>query len=395
MTRRLPLYITMFVSGVIWLSFGPLLDSIMSDLGIPLAQGGLPATTFFFGGILGVICLNVFLARVPIKQCLVGAAVLETAGLAATGLLTRGLWSFACAYFFVGFACMIIAGIPGMWVSVHVREKTAWALNLLVLSSVVAMTLTPLVLGLLVGAGVSWRWVYVGEAVLTLALSATVAFLPFADIPGRENLRLRQLKAVVSHNPRLLIAMGAAAFLYMGTEMTLNTWLPKFEVDVFGASASWASLAVTFYLVGQIIGRAASIPATHRFLPSTLLRVSMTAMAVFLVALALSPNRMTSIAFSFGAGLAASSSISHVSSYSRKFPHWYAGVVFSICSMVAGAGGMVFPYITGPAAAAWGFRPAFAVAAALALVVAALGFALRRASGEGRQEQETAVSQGA
>jgi MFS transporter, FHS family, glucose/mannose:H+ symporter len=388
MSKRLPLYLTMLVSGVIWLTFGPLLDSITGDLGIPLAQGGLPATTFFFGGILGVICLNVFLARVPVKRCLVGAAVLEAAALAATGLFTRGLWSFAGAYFFVGFACMILAGIPGMWVSVHVRDKAAWALNLLVLCSVVAMTLTPLVLGLLLGAGASWRWVYVAEAVLTLALSATVAALPLADIPGRENLRLRQLKAVVSHNPRLLAAIGAAAFLYMGTEMTLNTWLPKFEVDVFGASATWASLAVTFYLVGQIIGRAATIQATRRFLPSTLLRVSMAVMAAFLGALALSPTRVLSIAFSFGAGLAASSSISHVSSYSSKFPHWHAGVVFSICSMVAGAGGMVFPYITGPAAAAWGFRPAFAVAAVLALIVAALGFALRRASGEGRQDEE-------
>ena len=295
---RLPLYLTQFLSGVIWLTLGPLLDPIMGDLGIPLAQGGLPAMTFFFGGILGVLTLNFLMARVPVKRCLVAMALVEAVGLAGTGLLTRGLWSFAGAYFFIGFPCVVLAGVPGMWVSVHVREKTAWALNLMVLSSVTAMTLTPLVLGTLVGASAGWRWIYVGEAVLALVAAAVLAVLPLADIPGRENLRLRQLKAVISHNPRLLAAIGLAAFMYMGAETTLIVWLPKFETDVFGAGASWASLAVTFYWVGQISGRLATIPASRRFLASSLLGGSMLVMAIFTGGLAASPSQATRTLFS-------------------------------------------------------------------------------------------------
>lgn len=384
MTAGLPLYLTQFLSGIVWLTLGPLLDSIMGDLGIPLAQGGLPATAFFLGGIAGLLTLNLFLAKAPAKWCLVGMAAVETVALALAGLLADGLWSFTVIYFFVGFPCMTLAGIPGMWVSVHVREKTAWALNLLVLSSVTAMTITPLVLGLVVGAGGYWRWIYAAEAVLSLAATLVLVALPLADIPGRENLRLRQIREVMSQNPRLLAAIGAASFLYMGAEAILLVWLPKFEIDVFGSGTSWASLAVTLYWVGQISGRLATIPLSRRFLPSSLLGVAMVGMAVLVSALAASPTQAVSLALSFGVGLASSGNYSHIGSYSSKFPLWHAGVVFSIFQIVGGMGGMTFPYVTGPVAEAWGFRVAIGVIAAPTIIAAALAWALRRVSGEGR-----------
>ncbi|MFH1834302.1 MAG: MFS transporter, partial [bacterium] len=267
----LPFYLTQFLSGVVWVSLGPLLNSILQDLDIPLAQGGLPALAFFLGTVLGVASLNLFLARVPVKWCLVGAALLESAGLAASGLLTQGLWSFVGTYFVVGFPCVILAAVTGMWVSAHLRERTAWVLNILMLSSVVGMTVTPLILGALLGRGVSWRWVLAGEAAFALIVAVILSLLPLVDIPRRENLRLRQLRAVAAYNPKLLAAIATASFMYLGAEMTLNVWLPKFEVDVFGATESWAALAVTFYWIGQVVGRLTSIPLTRRFLASSLL----------------------------------------------------------------------------------------------------------------------------
>lgn len=387
MTAPLPLYLSQFLSGAIWLTLGPCLNSIMNDLDIPLAQGGVPAMAFFFGGICGVLALNLLLARVPIKWCLAGMATAMVVALAAAGLLAGGLWSFTVAYFFIGFPAMVLAGVPGMWVSVHVREKTAWALNLMVLASVTAMTITPLVLGILLDVGVDWRWIYTGEAVLTAVVALVFFVVPIPDISGRENLRLRQIKAVVSANPRLLAAIGVAAFMYMGAEMTLNTWLAKFEVDMFGASAWWAGLAVTVYWVGQIIGRVATIPATHRVFPSTLITVSMALMAGLIVVLALSPTQTVSLVLAFFVGLAASSNFSHISSYSSRFSLWHAGVAFSIFQIVSSVGGMVFPYITGPIAAAWGFRAAIGMAAVCALLTVALATVLRKTSGESAKGQ--------
>jgi len=43
---RLPLYLGQFFSGLVWVTLGPLLDSILRDLNIPLAQGDLLALAF-------------------------------------------------------------------------------------------------------------------------------------------------------------------------------------------------------------------------------------------------------------------------------------------------------------------------------------------------------------
>ena len=189
---------------------------------------------------------------------------------------------------------------------------------------------------------------------------------------------------MVSHNPRLLAGIAATSFMFLGGETVLGVWLPKFEVDVFGASATWASLALTFYWVGQLLGRAVGIPLTRRRLPSSILMFSTVWLALFIVVVAVSPNQAASLVLTFVAGLGVCVCFSVIGSYSSRFPHWHAGVVFSVFEFSAGVGAMVFPYITGPVAAGWGFRAALAMAAVPAFIVALLALYLRRVSGETR-----------
>ena len=379
---RFPLYLSQFTSGMVAVTLGPLLDPILRDFDIPLAQGGLPAAAVFVGMPTGILFVNLFLARVPVQRCLVGAAVLLCAGFAAAGLLSRGLWSFCVAYFFVGFASVMFSLIPGMWIAAHVREKTASALNIVMLSCVFAMIVTPLSWGALIGWGVTWRWILVGEAGFAAVLAAILVVFPLRDIPGRENLRARHIREVVAFNPRLVAAMALAGFMYSGAEGTLVTWLPKFEVDVFGATGVWAGLAVTFYFVGQLVGRLAMRNLIRRFLPSTLLMGFVVVMAAFIGATAVSPGQAASLALTFAAGLGASASVSQIGSYSSKFPRWHAGVVFSAFQIAAGLGATAFPYVTGPMADRFGFRAAIAVAAVPALILVFLALYLRRVSGE-------------
>jgi MFS transporter, FHS family, glucose/mannose:H+ symporter len=389
---RLPLYLTQFLSGVVWVSLGPLLDSILRDLGIPLSQGGIIALVFFLGSVVGLVSFNVLLARVPVKWCLVGAGLLEAGALAAAGLLSYDSWSLLVPYFFMGFAAVTLGAVPGMWLSAHVKEGTARAMTVIMMSSVSAMTLTPIVLGVLLNSGANWRSILAGEAVFTLVLTLIVAVLPLADIARRENLRPRHVRTVIAFNPRLLAAIVAAAFLYLGAEMTLIVWLPKFEADVFGASATWASLSVTFYFVGQIAGRLIAVPFTRRFLASSLLFVCAVVMGLFVGAIGMSPSQGISLALTFCAGLGSSAAFSFIGSYAAKFPDWHAGVVFSAFQLAGGVGGIVFPYLTGPIAASAGFKAAIAVAAVPALIVAFLALRLREASGEARLSATTGVS---
>ncbi|MCL5736144.1 MAG: MFS transporter [Actinobacteria bacterium] len=384
-SSRLPLYLTQALSGVAYVTLGPLLDSILRDLGIPLAHGGLLPLSFFLGQVVALVAFNVLLARVPVKWCLVGAAVLQAAGLGAAGLLARGFWSFILPYFVAGCAEVLLAAVPGIWISSHVKEGTARAITLMMMSSVATMTLTPVVLGVLLNAGAGWRTILAGEAGLSLLLGMVLVLLPLVDIQERENLRLRQVRTVAAFNPRLLAAIAGAAFLYIGGEMTLGVWLPKFELDTFGASPAWAGLAVTFYFVGQIVGRVVIVPFTGRLLTSWLLFVSTGMMAVFAIGISLAPSLAISLALTFGAGLGSSAAFSLIGSYAGKFPYWYGGVVYSAFQFSAGIGGMVFPYLTGPVAASLGFRVAIGFAALPMLIVALLAFRLREAAGEARR----------
>jgi len=379
---RVPLFLTPFFGGVIWTTLGPLLDSILRDLDIPLARGGLPAVAFFLGCLLGLVFLNIFLAGVHVKRCLVAGSLLEAAGLAATGLLTRGLWSFLVAFFSVGLFMSVGSAVPGMWLSAHLRERSAWALNLMMVCSVSGMMTAPLVLGVLLGHGVTWRWIFMGEAVCLALLAVVLAALPLADIPERENLRPRQLRLVAASHPRLLAIMLAGAFFYVGAETILAVWLPKFELDVFGASETWAALAVTLYFFGQVAGRVAAIGPTRRFRPSSLLLVLTLGMAVFAGAVALSPTEAASLALTFMTGFASSASYSLVGSFAGRFPRWHAGVVFSAFQLAGGIGGMVFPYLTGPVAAGLGLRAAIAVTVVPVLIVGALAVCLGRVARE-------------
>ena len=389
---RLSLYLSQLLSGMVAMTLGPVLNTVLNDLGIPLAKGGTPALTYFFATMIGLLSLNFLMARVPVRWCLCGCAFVEAVGLAATALLARGLWSFAALYFIVGLPCWVLAGVPGMWVSAHVRERTAWALNIMMLASVVGMTVTPLILGVLLDHGAGWRAIFLGEAAVSLVFAVVLAVVPLADIPDRENLRLRQLKALAGFNPKLLAGLAVASFLYMGAEMALVTWLPKFQVDVYFSTEVWAGLSVTFYFVGQVVGRLVSIPLTRRFLPSTLLLGACTVLAVFTAIVGMAPTQTLSMVLVFLAGLGSSSTFSLLGSYSAKFPLWYAGVVYSAYQVAGGVGSMLMPYMIGPLADGVSFRAAISFCAIPFLILAGMALFFRRVSGETHPRGERLAS---
>jgi len=378
---RLPLYLTQILAGMAWVTLGPILNPVLDDLNIDLARGGVLSLAFFFGTVAGLASFNAFFARVPVKYCLFGVGLLQAAGLVISGLASRDLWSFLIPYFFVGFCTVLLGTIPGIWLSAHIKQGSAKALTIMMMWSVSAMILTPLVLGALISTGVSWRVLLCGEGALALLITAVVAHLPLADIRGRENLRLRHLKSVVRFSPALFAAIVGASFLYLGAEMTLGVWMPKFLVDTFGATDSWAGLTVTLYFVGQNTGRALIMPLIARVPTWALLMGTSGFMAVLAALISLAPNQTAALLLVFGAGIGSSAAFSFIGSYSSRFPHWHAGVVFSGFQLVGGIGAMLFPYLTGPIASAWGFRAAIAVAALPAIMVAGMALVFRKASG--------------
>lgn len=376
------LYAATFVVGVVMISLGPILDPTVKDLGIPLSQAGLTSVGYALGMLGGVLALNLALARVPVKWTLIGAAWLQTLGLAAAGLLATGLWSLFGAYVVVGAGCVFLNSLPGMWVTSNNKVATARAMVVLLLFFAAGMMVTPLAIGAALGLGTSWRWVLIAEAVLSLGLAVLLTLMPVSDIKGRENLRMRKLREVIGFNSRLFWAVLGASVLYIGSEFILNVWLAKFEIDVFSVSKTVASLAVTLFWAGLIIGRIIIVPLTRRYPASRLLMAGSAIMAVFALGVALSTTPAMSMVMSFLSGLGASAAFPLILSFSARFPKWHAGVVFSGVIMAGALGRIIFPYLIGPIAESFGFRVAIGLAFVLAAALSLLSLYLHRVSGE-------------
>ncbi len=381
-TSFVSLYATTFVVGVTMISLGPLLDPILKDLRIPLAQGGLISVGFAVGMLIGVVALNFLLARVPVKWALVGAASLQALGLVASGWLAQGLWSLMLAYLLVGTGCVLLNSLPGMWITCHIKVGADRAMVTMLVFFALGMMVAPLLIGAALGWGATWHSVLLAEAVMSVALAVLVAFSPVSDIEGRENLRLRRLREVVGFNPRLFAAVLTASIFYIGAEFTFNVWLAKYEIDVFGVGKTLAGLAVTLFWVGLLIGRLVVIPLTRRLPPARILMAGAAVLAVFALGVALSVSPEMSMVLSFFAGLGASAGFPLILSFSARFPRWHAGVVFSSVIMAGALGRIIFPYLVGPLAESLGFRTAMGLAFVLAAALSLLTLYLHRVSGE-------------
>lgn len=378
----LPLYASNFLAGVVMISLGPVLDGILAELDIPLARGGLISMAFAIGMLLSLVLLNVFLAHVPVKWALVGASLLQAVALAVGAIFSQGLWSLFVSYLFVGVGCVWLNSLPGMWLSSTVKVRTGHRMVVLLLYFAVGMTVAPIVIGGVQGWGVTWRWVFGFEAIMSVVLALIFLAYPISNITGRQNLRWRQVREVVGYNPTLLFAIFITGMLYVGAEFLLNVWLPKFTIDTFAASKSVASQVVALFWAGLVIGRLIVLTQTKRVPPSRMLLINSAVMAVFALGIALSTSLTMVMAMAFLCGLGTSASYPLIISFSARFQGWHSGVVYCAMVMGSGFGRIIFPYVVGPIANAAGFRIAMGLAFVLAAAVSFLSLLLRRASGE-------------
>ncbi len=381
--HRLPLYPTQFLVAMAVVSIGPLLNGMMNDLGVSLSRGGLISAGLYAGNVTGAIILNTAMARVQIKRVLLVGTTLQGTGLIAAGAISRNLWCLIAAYLVVGFSGALMNTSCWMWVSAHVKKNTAAAALQMILFFAFAMMVIPLILGLALDRGAAWRWILIAEGALSLVTTTTFLFLPLTDVPGRQNVRLSQLRQVVAYDPVLLFGIMGAGLMYVGAEMTMNIWLPKFQIDVFASSDTWAGLSVTLFWIGLITGRLLVMRLTRRYSSSFLLLICAGTMAVFTIAVALAPSQAVSLALAVGAGLGASASYGLIGSYAGRFPGWQSSVTSSLFILAGGVGSITFPYVMGPLANAAGFRIALAMIAAPAVIYALFGLLIRRRTGEG------------
>jgi MFS family permease len=117
----------------------------------------------YLGNITGIVVLNIVMAWVPVKWALADGTALRGAGLMTVGLPTRNLWSLFVIYLFIGFAGALMNATYWIWISAHMKRNRAAAALQMILFFVLAMISVPLILGLAMDRGATWRWILVAE----------------------------------------------------------------------------------------------------------------------------------------------------------------------------------------------------------------------------------------
>jgi fucose permease len=112
----------------------------------------------------------------------------------------------------------------------------------------------PAIVGVLIGAGMSWKWLY-GIAALICTLLVVMA--GSAKYPQRlvpvQRAGLRQMLAMLKDPLALGFAM--LVMLYVATECAIYVWMPTLLQDYHGSFAWLAASALTLFFVLRALGR--------------------------------------------------------------------------------------------------------------------------------------------
>jgi FHS family glucose/mannose:H+ symporter-like MFS transporter len=206
------------------------------------------ALAYATGSLVGGRLIRVLGARLILPS----AALLMAVGLLAQGF--TGTWLvFALAGIVVSIGSSTAdVGINALVLDLfpHARGR---ALNLLHVSYGVGALCAPLLIAVLVGAGVPWPWVMTGTGVAVLvaaaALAATVPAEPVRIEPARDHadgsIESRRL-------PRFLLVMAVAVGCYVAAEAGVSDWLVRY-LDTLPFTL--ASTALTLFWCGIAAGR--------------------------------------------------------------------------------------------------------------------------------------------
>ena len=188
--QRIPLYPGQFLAAMAMASLGPLLDHMMTDLSIPLSQGGIINGGLFAGTTAGIILVNLTMARVPAKWIISGGTALLGIGLVVGGAAAHSLWALFMAFLVAGLAGAFIITTSWMWLSAHIKKNLAGSALALTLFFALGMITIPVIVGQAIDMGATWRSVMLVEGGFALVCALVFAFLPLLDVTDSHNVRM-------------------------------------------------------------------------------------------------------------------------------------------------------------------------------------------------------------
>lgn len=371
------IYVLQFGYGLTVTMIAPLAALILADFQITTARGGLLTTFMSVGGLLATASTFVLGDRYP-KIPVYGAGYLL---FSAALLCIVGSPSYA-----VLLALMFAVGLGSKLVDTLANPVLADAfpmngqkyLNFLHMSIGVGACVGPMLLQLLLDAGLSWRAAFAGIGALCGVMLIAFAPILLRFMRGSSKTAGAAVKAASERQRRggllAVAALCMVTFFYQGHQIIVNTWGPLYAERALGLSGNLASLSTAALWAGIILSR---------FLCANYVREAWTMRIIFwgnlaggvaLTAAVPTGNAFFVYAGLIIAGIGAGAVIPlAIAKLCTLFPA-NSGRVSSLVFITLVASPMIFPTFSGRLADMYGFEWTMALSGICLLISAVFSF---------------------
>ena len=241
-------YIGFIAIGMVSSIYGPMISTIRQNIPMNYQETGLILSSRSLGMLLIVILSSLFIEKVGIKKYLLCGGAFLFLGLVGNALSGQYAFLFVSTLIIgLGYG-MYEVGINALRAdSSHVNPGRA--MNYLHFFFSAGVVLGPLLATISLNAIKSWRFGFLGLAILPLVTSIQFASLqPYQSsisTPKKDN-PFRYL---------FLWFLGITVFMYVGIEAAIYNWLPVFWETTGKDSSFPSSLTTSIYGISVTIGR--------------------------------------------------------------------------------------------------------------------------------------------
>ena len=367
-----------------------LVPSLIRDIRADFGQTDAGFGVLYLAGSLlfgtGAFLSGALAGRLGRRAILPTAAVALGLGLATQGLAPAWPVMLVGAALLGGGAGALDAGVNSVIMDLSVAGRGDALSRLHLFYSVGALT-APLVLGLLVAAGVDWRIPMLVSGVAAAALAAPLRLV--GSVPPRARAAAAatdtERPATTGIVPRSLrvplAALAIAIACYVGSEAGVSSWLVAFLAN---EPLTTATLALSLFWIGLALGRLTAGRLGKRVAPVRYAVASSFLGAVAIAGAVIGPSGAVQIGLfavaGFGLGPVYPMIMAVAGSY---YPH-RAAAVSGLLTTAGVAGSVIYPPLMGFTSASIGLAAgmlgaaALAVACGIAVLVAASTAGRRR-----------------
>ncbi len=378
-----------FTLAICFILIGALSEELKARLGIDNSQVGSLTTALFLTSLAVQLFVGLLVDRLGHKTMAIAGFLATSAALFLLALAgSFGMALLACGLLGVGAMCVNTVGNTLIPMVLFGGKDPARASNFGNGFVGLAFVLTPLALGAMLrdlGLSFTFALMLMAGLVLVFACVATVATYPAVATGYQVATALRLLREAP------VLAAGLALLCYIALEISMNTWIKPYMVEMYGGGQNAQSVRAATWVL-SFFGMAM---AAGRFVTSLIRNLSaigtrliailalVTAAAIVVMACTRSPSIAVLAVLVTGLALAPMFPTIVGVTFAQYEPGEY-GSVFGIIFALGLLGPTLFPKMIGTLSVSLGVQKSLLIAAGIALLLCGLSLLMGRARRSGR-----------